>query len=207
MSIRFIHRGTRSASRLAWGLIPLAIIIGVLLLLRPPASDPGATATQLETRPGATLLAVNSAGNAAAVAPGFVPPAPARRDQVLQRLSQFRADYKQLAPAMTVDYPPDSPDSAKLADELTRALSQYGLDRGAATAGPTPDNGGGNWSAPMVVHTAKGNEETVRRLLEALAPYFSAQVLLVFDDTRINELTLSIRATPAFTEDGLAVFQ
>ncbi|MEQ8803083.1 MAG: hypothetical protein RLP45_13680, partial [Haliea sp.] len=149
MSIRFVHRGTRSASRLAWGLIPLAIIIGVLLLLRPPASDPGATATQLETRAGATLLAVNAAGTAAPAAPGFVPPAPARRDQVLQRLSQFRADYKQLAPAMTVGYPPDSPDSAKLAEELTRALSQYGLDHGAVTAEPIPGDGGGNWSAPM----------------------------------------------------------
>ena len=207
MSIRFVHRGTRSASRLAWGLIPLAIIIGVLLLLRPPASDPGATATQLESRPGAVLLAVNADSSTTAASPGFVPPAPARRDQVLQRLSQFRADYKQLAPAMAVRYQADSPDSAKLADVLTQALSQYGLDRGTATSEPIPDAGGEDWSASIIVHTAQGDEETVRRLLQALAPYFSAQVLLVFDDTRISELTLRIMAAPAFTEDGLAVFR
>ena len=141
MSIRFVHRGTGSVSRLAWGLIPLAIIIGVLLLLRPPASDPGATATQLDSRPGAVLLAVNADSSTTAASPGFVPPAPARRDQVLQRLSQFRADYKQLAPAMAVRYPVDSPDGAKLADVLTEALSQFGLDRGAATSEPIPDNG------------------------------------------------------------------
>ncbi len=183
------------------------MIIGLLLLLRPPASDPGATATRLETRPGATLLAVNADENVTIAGSGFVAPAPARRDQVLQRLSQFRADYKQLAPAMTVRYPPDSPGSAKLADELNQALSQYGLDRGAATAEPLPEPGAENWSTPIVVHTAQGDEETVRRLLEALAPYFSAQVLLVFDDTRISELTLRIRTAPEFTKDGLAVFQ
>ena len=126
---------------------------------------------------------------------------------MLQRLSQFRADYKQLAPAMAVRYQPDSPDSAKLADVLTQALSQYGLDRGTATTEPIPDTGGENGSASIVVHTAQEDEETVRRLLQALAPYFSAQVLLLFDDTRISELTLRITSAPAFTEDGLAVFQ
>ena len=177
MSIRFVHRGTRSASRLAWGLIPLAIIIGVLLLLRPPASDPGATATQLESRPGAVLLAVNADSSATAASP------------------------------MAVRYQADSPDSAKLADVLTEALSQYGLDRGNVSSKPIPDTGGEDWSASIIVHTAQGDEETVRRLLQALAPYFSAQVLLIFDDTRISQLTLRIMVAPAFTEDGLAVFR
>lgn len=206
MSIRFIRRGERSASRLAWGLIPLAIIIGLLLLMRPPVSDSGATVTQLESRPGTMLLAVNAEASAMNTAPGFVAPAPARRDRVLQRLGQFRSDYKQLAPSMVVHFRQDSPDAARVAEVISQALSHYGLGRDGATAAEPPATGSGSRDPGLVVHTAQRDEAMVRRLLEALAPYFSAQVLLVFDDTRASDLTLRIVGTPRFTEDGLAVF-
>lgn len=206
MSIRFIHRGERSASRLAWGLIPLAVIIGVLLLMRPSADDPGATVTQLDTRPGAVLLAVNAGESTSDATPGFVPPAAARRDRVLQRLGQFRADYRQMAASMAVHYQAGSPDAENLAEVIAQALAQHGLGRGGAVAAEYADKGSEAWNAGLVVHTAQRHEEIVRRLLAALAPYFSAQVLLVFDDARVNELSLHIVGTPAFTEDGLAIF-
>ncbi|PLW82266.1 hypothetical protein CWI75_10845 [Kineobactrum sediminis] len=205
MSIRSVYREGHSASRLAWALIPLALVVGALILLRQPANDATAQVTVVETWPDAEMLSVNPTREQANSTQGFVPPTAERRDQVLQRLSQFRADYKQLAPSMSVSFRPGSSERGQLAETIAQALSQYGL--GSKASGVVPDTTVKNRSAPIVMRAARAHRETVHRLLEALAPYFSAQVLLVFDDdTRIDALTFHISGTPAFNEDGLAIF-
>lgn len=154
----------------------------------------------------AEILAVNPIEERLDSSQGFIPPAAERRNQALQRLGQFRADYKQLAPSMKVSFKPGSSERAQLAATIERALSQYGL--GYRSAEEVSDVAVQNRQASVMVRAPRSHRETVHRLLEALAPLFSARVLLIFDDDiRIDALTLHIEETPMFSEDGLAIFR
>ncbi|QIB64348.1 hypothetical protein [Kineobactrum salinum] len=204
MSIRFLRRRRRSLSKLAWGLIPLALIVATLLLLRPSGSDDGSADISLvASYPDAELWAVNPGLRPGAAGQEFVAPNSARRNRVLQRLGQFRADYRQSAPFLTISHSAGSPARRQFARELAGVLAQH--DLGAAGAGPAPAEA--EREADIIVRAARRDQNIVRALLQALSPYYSAHVLLLFDESiRLDRLSLHIAGDPTFTREGLAIF-
>lgn len=211
MSIQFIHRRRRSLSKLAWGLIPLTLIVATLLLFRQPDTGNTAAIEVVTTYPGAQLLAVNPTLRRDDADGQFVAPDSARRNRVLQRLGQFRADYRQAAPFLTISHSPGSPGRQQFAAEVAGALAQH--DLGATGTAPNLTNDAimdetGDGQADMRVRAARRDRNIVRELLWALSPYYSGRVLLVFDDSvRLDNLSLHIGGNPVFTREGVAVFQ
>ncbi|GGB91292.1 hypothetical protein GCM10011352_16670 [Marinobacterium zhoushanense] len=126
-----------------------------------------------------------------------------RRARVLQNLAEFRATYQQLAPFLEIKAVPGEA-REKLAQRLGQALGHYGLGRAVKDdADSFPDRR----RAALVLRGARDDAEIIKRLLAALSPYLSGDVLVQFnDDQRIDRLQLYLLGDPGFTKEGVAVF-
>jgi len=191
-----------------WFLIPLLLVVlGVAYWFS--GSDPEergdvASVTVLSESDDAQWLRLPTVVAAGEVGSRYVEPADALRAGVLQNLAQFRVNYQQLAPYLKVKAAPGLENGQRLAQQLGSVLAHYGLGRTAASdAQSLPDKR----RALLVLRGARKDAEIIRRLLAALSPYLSGEVLVQFDDARrIDQLELYLLGEPGFTKTGVAVF-
>ncbi|NVK41804.1 MAG: hypothetical protein HWE39_11230 [Oceanospirillaceae bacterium] len=144
--------------------------------------------------------------NSGTLRDGYVPESPQLRAQVLQNLNEFRAAYRQLAPALEVLALPGLDSRQSLAERLGSALAFQGL--GQARQAELSLEDPSLVPAPMLLRCAPKDFKLVQRLLEALSPYIAGDVLIQFDENiRTGELKLYLLGRPRFSEEGVAIFE
>ncbi len=191
---------------LAWGLIPLAAVIAILLLFfrvppeqqlpLPEVIEQGPDYLQVQLGDGSPTTIGN-------LREQFVPLAATRRDRLLNRLSEFRAKYKQSSPRLRVWARPGLDSRRRLAESLGGSLAQVGLGhRIDVLPGPLPTT-----EIPVVLVCAERDRRIARRLLAALSLQLSGPVELRFDDTvNLDRMALYLLGEPGFTAEGVALF-
>lgn len=143
--------------------------------------------------------------NGAPLSEHFLAISSANRERVLENLSRFRADYKQLAPFLRVSASPTLESRSLLADQLGRVLARYGLGGTApeAVSPPLATEPG----ASLVMICNERHLVIAHRFLQALSPYLRGEVLIQFDDGRnVDHMQLFIKGNPRFAPGGTAVF-
>jgi hypothetical protein len=125
------------------------------------------------------------------------------RQQVLQSLSEYAADFKQLRTQLEVWAEPGSTERDQLVQRIGSALERYdlgGVKQGANPAVTRPPEG-------MLLICAAADKELAVRMLAALTPYISGKVIMRFDtDLAAQSMQLYLFGTPYFNDQGQAKF-
>ena len=195
----------------AWLIIPLGlIIIGTILFFGDYNNDTQPSNT-LETSPQELLLELpllptNRPANWTAE---WTPTSAAIRQQVLQSLSQYAADFKQLRPQLDIWAEPGSATLEKLAQRIGKALAQYHLGQVNNNINPPAektmfktifDNG-------VLLVCTETDRVLAKRMLEALSPYLGGNVRVRFNSELAGQsMQLYLFGTPYFTDEGQASF-
>ncbi|MCB1674723.1 MAG: hypothetical protein KDI01_00425 [Halioglobus sp.] len=201
------HR-TLSLRPLAIWLLPLLAAVALLILVFGDKRDVSSALEIVATTAQGVTLAMESSGDepadASAGTSEYVPPAEARRQAVLSRLSEFRATYKQARPFVTVAADGSVDSLRQLAQRLADALGKYGLGRvELVPPGQLPDAP----AALPVLRCAERDAAIARELLAALEPYLGGGLEMAWDERlRVDQMYLELRGTPSFSAQGEAFF-
>lgn len=196
-------------STIAWWIVPLALFIGLLLLVFGSADeDPAQPVVLAHPSPHTELVSIGSVSvsTAASLTAHFTPPDEQLYQRTKENLRRFRTDFRQMAPAITVSAIPGSKNRYKavaaLADML--ASEQLAADPSASAVDTRTQE---SVEADLTLYTREANRDVVFRFLTAISPYVSGRVLLVFnDDFTLDRLHLVFRSEPWFTPSGAVVF-
>ncbi len=196
----------RNIKPLAWGLIPLAIVVAILLLFfRAPEEQQRNLPEVIGQGPGFVQLHLAQVpiADREALSDQFRPLSAARRDRLLSHLASFRAEYRQSAPLLRVWARPGRENRRRVAEQLGNSLAQLELGGMAREAPATVPAGG----APLVLVCAQRDQQIARELLGALSVYLAGEVELRFDEsTTLGSLALYVLGDPAFNAEGVAFF-
>tara|TARA_R110002072_G_scaffold119380_2_gene252173 strand:- start:1417 stop:2082 length:666 start_codon:yes stop_codon:yes gene_type:complete len=196
---------------IAWLIVPLALFIGLLLLLFGSADDdPAQPKVLAKPSPDTELVSIGSApastATAASLTTQFTPPDEQLYQRMGENLRRFRTDFRQMAPAINVSAVPGSKNRDKAVAALADMLASEQLS-GHPDASVADTRAKENVAADLILYTRQANREIVFRFLAAISPYLSGRVLLVFnDDFTLDRLHLVFRDEPLFTPSGAVVF-
>lgn len=196
----------QNVKHLAWGLLPLAVlVVGLIVIFGVPEDRRLSSPTITERGESYMHLQLGQAVKADGMelSSQFTPLSSDRRDQLLNSLSRFRAQYKQSAPQLRVWAPPGSENAQRVARQLGTSLAQLGLGKTVRRApGPVPDS-----DAPMVLMGTEKDQNIIRQLLTALSFHLAGDMEVRFDDTvSLDNLILYLPGEPRFTPEGIAYF-
>lgn len=204
--------------RQAWLVVPLVlIIIGLIMLFGRPGDSALPQPKILESSPQGMLIELPNVATDAVVSwhAQWTPASDTTRQQVLQSLSQYAADYKQLRTLLEVRPGAGPPELEQLSQRIGAALALYNLGRAIpggnlAVGEPLIDNLPVKLTLPdngLLLICAEDDSELARRLLAALTPYLSGRVSVYFD-TKITaqSMRLYLIGTPYFNDQGQATF-
>lgn len=196
----------QNVKHLAWGLLPLAaLVVGLIVIFGVPDERRLPAPAITERGEGHMRLQLGQAAKADGreLSSQFIPLSSDRRDQLLNRLSKFRAQYKQSAPQLRVWAPPASKNAQRVAGQLGSSLAQLGLGKTLRQApGPVPDS-----DAPMLLIGTEKDQNIIRQLLTALSFHLAGDMEVRFDDTvSLDNLILYLPGEPRFTPEGVAYF-
>lgn len=210
---RFRHSRASRAHRLSYSslaiwMVPLLLLIAMLIFSfgeSQPTIRESLHITSLQ--PGLEFARVaDSDGPLPAAGEESVrAPSAAIRDQVLQRLRRFRADYKQAAPSIRVAANAANPRQAQLASTITGLLATASLNQqlGAQDVARTWEG----VETALIIRGSGQDRQMVYRLLQALSPLLSGGVVLAFEGGQnTGRVDVIIRGEPRFTANGVAVF-
>ncbi len=195
-----------SYSDIAWWLVPLALFLGLaLFLFGRPSKGPDELRVLARPSPDTELVSLGTKPTGAVdLHTEFIPPNESLRQRVLVNLRRFQTEYRQSAPAISVDTATDSTSWNRVAQALSNMLSSTGLSSSvrAPVAAP-PDEA----SADILLYTQQANREIVHEFLKGLSPYINGRILLIFDQRhRLDRMQMIIQHTPQFDADGAVIF-
>ncbi|MFT4763297.1 MAG: hypothetical protein ACI9OH_000383 [Oleispira sp.] len=192
--------------RQAWLLMPILFVIILLIALFGDRDNDQLLQPEiLENSPAGMLLelAVITTTPAVDWKPKWNPSLKMPRQQVLQSLSEYAADFKQLRTQLEVWAEPGSTERDQLVQRIGSALERYdigGVKQEANPAVTRPDEG-------MLLICAPADKELAVRILAALTPYISGKVVMRFDsDLAAQSMQLYLFGTPYFNDLGQAKF-
>jgi hypothetical protein len=192
--------------RQAWLLVPILFVIILLIALFGDRDNDQLLQPEiLENSPAGMLLelAVITTTPAVDWKPKWNPSLKMPRQQVLQSLSEYAADFKQLRTQLEVWAEPGSTERDQLVQRIGSALERYdigGVKQEANPAVTQPDEG-------MLLICAAADKELAVRILAALTPYISGKVVMRFDsDLAAQSMQLYLFGTPYFNDLGQAKF-
>jgi len=197
-----------SYSNIAWFLLPVALLSGLLILLFDTSAIRTSQPQVLgRPAPGTELVSIRapattSAGDSVA---DYVPPDELIHRQVLEKLRLFRTEFRQMAPGVTVSAAPGSAGRNMVAKTLSKFLAsaEFATGTGEPSTTALPEQAG----ADLLLYTREENREIVFQFLTALSPYLNGRVLLVFDHrATLGRLYLVVAGTPRFASNGRVVF-
>jgi hypothetical protein len=186
---------SRSAAPLAWGLIPLLLLIGILIFFFGDTDSDRINVVSLEQTPsgervwlGETDVPDREWSDA------FIPPSEAVRSALLRALAGFRGERPQQGIRLEVSAVDDNEAGRQVARQIGAALGQYNLGRNRAA------------SAEHSVHITQlrvspHDRGMVYHLLSALSPYLKGEVWIQYDDNA-ETMILHLADNPVFGGDG-----
>jgi hypothetical protein len=200
--------------RLAWWLIPILLVITLIIalfgdrdndkLLQPKIIESSSVGMLLELPDISTTQTVDWKTQ-------WNPSLKMPRQQVLQSLSEYVADYKQLRTQVEVWAEPGSTERDKLVQRMSNALARYsleGVNQEASSEERLENN-------PVFTKLEKGillicseaDKELALRILAAFTPYISGKVNVRFDtEIAAQSMRLYLFGTPYFNDQGQAKF-
>ncbi len=202
----------------AWLIIPLIlIIIGVIMLFGRPDDSGLPQPKILESSTEGMLIELSVVPTDAAVSwhARWTPASDTARQQVLQSLSRYAADYRQLRTLLEVRPGPGPAELEQLSQRIGAALALYNLGRAIpgdnlAVKDLLIDNLPANLTLPdngLLLICAEDDSELARRLLAALTPYLSGRVSVYFDNKiTAQSMRLYLFGSPYFNDQGQAAF-
>ncbi len=204
--------------RQAWLIAPLAlIIIGLIVLFGRPGDSVLTQPKILRSSAQGMLLELPVVATDAVVSwhAQWAPTSGTTRQLVLQALSQYAADYKQLRTRLEVRPGPGPVELKQLSQRIGDALALYDLGLAIPwdnlSVGDLPiENLPANFTLPdngLLLICAEDDSELARRLLAALTPYLSGRVSVYFDNKiTAQSMRLYLFGTPHFNDQGQAMF-
>ena len=133
------------------------------------------------------------------------PDAGAARQQILQSLGQYAADFKQLRPQMEVWAAPGLDARVTLARRIGDALAHHNL--GQLNQSANPPAAIANIHNGALLICAEADSELARHLLAALTPYLSGRISVRFDsELAAQSMKLYLFGKPYFNTEGQATF-
>jgi hypothetical protein len=192
--------------RQAWLFVPILLVIIVLIALfgnndNIKHSQP----TVLESSPVGMLVKLPFATTIKAIdwQAQWDPSLNMPRQQVLQSLGEYAADFKQLRTQLQVRAEPGSIEKNKLVQRIGNALARYSLGGVIQEANPAltrPDEG-------VLLICAAADKNLALRILAALTPYVSGNVSIHFDtELAAQSMQLYLFGVPYFNDQGQANF-
>ena len=190
----------RSLASQAWLLIPLALLIGGLVLYFGRGSDENQAVRVLESTASGMVLYIPPGRNAgqALTADDSGKANQAARKAAMVKLAEFRAHYQQLSLFVGVIATDDSAAGAAFAGELGDLLAQFNLGNRVKHTPILTDAGDG---APIVLRCGPGDVSVARDLLSALAPLLQGKATIAFDPG-LGVADLLLAVSPAARHSG-----
>jgi hypothetical protein len=194
--------------RQAWLILPLGLmIIGLIVLFgdydhgklpQPKIIASSSQGVQLEL----PTISTNSKLN---LKVEWAPSSGDARGQVLQSLSEYAANFKQLRTLMYVWAEPGSVELKKLAQRLGKALAHYNLGRvDQSIIAPAAL---GMLDSGALLICAEEDRELAMHMLRALTPYLGGQIVVRFSpELAAQSMHLYLFGAPYFTDMGQAKF-
>lgn len=193
--------------RQAWWLIPILLVITLLIaLFGDRDNDKLLQAKVIESSSAGMLLELPdlTTDKEGVWHAQWNPSSDIGRQQVLQSLSEYAADYKQLRTQVEVWTEPGSAERNKLALRMGNALARYSLgggNREINSAFIKPEQG-------VLLICLEADKELALRILAALTPYISGKVSVRFDkEVAAQSMRLYLFGTPYFNDQGQAKFE
>ncbi|CCK75167.1 hypothetical protein OLEAN_C09910 [Oleispira antarctica RB-8] len=192
--------------RQAWLLVPILFVIILLIaLFGDRDNDKLLQPKLLESSPAGLLLELPNVSTTKAGdwKTQWKPSSDIARQQVLQSLSEYAADYKQLRTQLEVWAEPGSTSRDQLVQRIGSALERYDLGEVKQEANPAvilPAKG-------ILLICAAADKELALRMLAALTPYISGEVSIRFEtNLAAQTMRLYLFGTPYFNDQGQAKF-
>jgi ABC-type uncharacterized transport system fused permease/ATPase subunit len=192
--------------RQAWLLVPILLVITLIIALFGDSDNiKNSQPTVLESTPEGMLVELPFAKTTEALEwqTQWDPSLSMPRQQVLQSLSEYAADFKQLRTQLQVWAEPGSTERDKLVQRMSNALAQYALGGVVQEANPVftrPNEG-------VLLICAAADKELALRILAALTPYLSGKVSIHFaTDLTAQSMQLYLFGVPYFNDQGQANF-
>jgi ABC-type uncharacterized transport system fused permease/ATPase subunit len=192
--------------RQAWLLVPILLVITLIIALFGDSDNiKNAQPTVLESTPEGMLVELPFAKTTEALdwQTQWDPSLSMPRQQVLQSLSEYAADFKQLRTQFQVWAEPGSTERDKLVQRMGNALAQYalgGVMQKANAAFIRPNEG-------VLLICAAADKDLALRILAALTPYISGKVSIHFDtNLTAQSMQLYLFGVPYFNDQGQANF-
>jgi hypothetical protein len=202
--------------RQAWLILPVAlIIIGVIVLFGDRDEENLPQAKIINSSPQSMLLELpvitsvetpdeSAIQNLNWQAQEVSPPEKARQ-QVLQSLKEFSADFKLLRPQLEIWAKPGSTTNQKLARRMGQVLAQNNL--GSVNQNLSPPDAAKMIDRGVLLVTAKDNILLAKRLIAAFNPYLSGRVRVLYDhQITPQSMQLYFFGSPYFSDVGQATF-
>jgi hypothetical protein len=192
--------------RQAWLLVPILLVIILLIALFGNSDNiKHSQPTVLESTPVGMLVKLPFASTTKVLdwQTQWDPSLKMSRQQVLQSLGEYAADFKQLRTQLQVWAEPGSIERNKLVQRMGNALAQYSLGGGiqeANLAFTRPDKG-------VLMICAAADKNLALRLLAALTPYIGGNVSIHFEtEFAAQSMQLYLFGVPYFNDHGQANF-
>jgi hypothetical protein len=196
---------------MAWWLPPLALLIAAIIFIFGDNSTSRDGLTNVTTLSSdLTLVTVGERSTTkldldAELSRNFVSPDAVLVERLLQNLRLFRADFRQMAPSITVSAKPGSPERDRIATELGGLLARAELGQRGQTTDVTAEHA--ELNPGIIFYSTRQNREILLRFINDIAPYFKGTVLLAGkDDGRLDRIAMVIHGQPGFLPDGSVVF-
>jgi hypothetical protein len=192
----------------AWLVMPLALIVFVVIMVFGDLDGDALTQPKVleHSSKGMLLeLPVKSKSQTVSWNVQWSPDSGAARQQVLQLLGQYAADFKQLRPQMEVWAAPGLDARVALARRIGDALAHHNLGQLNQSASPPAARANMNNGALLIC--AEADSELARHLLAALTPYLSGRISVRFDSELVAQsMKLYLFGKPYFNTEGQASF-
>jgi hypothetical protein len=192
--------------RQAWLLVPILFVIILLIALFGDRDNiKHSQPTVLESTPVGMLVELPFATTTQALdwQTQWDPSLSMPRQQVLQSLGEYAADFKQLRTQLKVWAEPGSTERNKLVQRMGNALARYslgGVIQEANLSFTKPDEG-------FLMICAAADKDLALRILAALSPFISGKVSIHFDtDLAAQSMHLYLFGVPYFNNQGQANF-
>ncbi len=194
--------------RQAWLILPLAlIVIGLIVLFGDYDRGTLPQPEVLASSPQGMLLELPVASATPEVnwQTEWAPSSNDARQQVLQSLSEYAANFKQLRTLLEVWAEPGSAEREKLAQRLGKALAHYNLGR--VNQAVIPPAALAMLDSGALLVCAEEDRELAMRMLAALTPYLGGKVTVRFTpELTAQSMRLYLFGTPYFSDLGQAKF-
>jgi hypothetical protein len=192
--------------RQAWLLVPILLVITLLIALFGDSDNiKKSQPTVLESTPEGMLVELPFATTTKALdwQTQWDPSLNMPRQQVLQSLNEYAANFKQLRTQLQIWAEPGSTERDNLVQRMGNALARYSLGGVSQEANPAftrPNEG-------ILLICAVADKDLALRILAALTPYISGKVSIHFaTDLTAQSMQLYLFGVPYFNDQGQANF-